>query len=192
MYFHNVFCRYRGSAATSVSMYCYKLINNEPLLYARNVRVYIYTLYTYQSHGITNHRAAAPMPRPAIPEDVGDIHKRKQLRERGIDGLHVVAGIFSGNSPFLSLSVVLISREIREAPGFQPASGRKDTKRARARRRKGWTCFPAVETRFFGEIGDRFSTRRTRLPALSPFALRQITSNKWPVLIFHALVSLLF
>lgn len=52
-----------------------------------------------------------------------DIHKRKQLRERGIDGLHVVAGIFSGNSPFLSLSVVLIFREIREAQGFILAAG---------------------------------------------------------------------
>lgn len=55
-------------------------------------------------------------------EDADDIHKRKQLRERGIDGLHVVAGIFSGNSPFLSLSTVLISQEIREAQGFTLAA----------------------------------------------------------------------
>ncbi|KAM0734710.1 hypothetical protein ACS0PU_011529 [Formica fusca] len=65
-----------------------------------------------------------------ILEDVHDIHKRKQLREHGIDGLHVVAGIFSGNSPFLSLSMVLISREIREAQGFTlAASGRIQNER---------------------------------------------------------------
>lgn len=71
-----------------------------------------------------------PQCSAGILEDVHDIHKRKQLREHGIDGLHVVAGIFSGNSPFLSLSMVLISREIREAQGFiLAASGRIQNER---------------------------------------------------------------
>lgn len=102
-----------------------------------------------------------------ILEDVDDIHKRKQLREHGIDGLHVVAGIFSGNSPFLSLSMVLISREIPEAQGETLGNGRKDTKRARARRRKGWTCFLAVRTRYV--LGKSVTALRvqTRLSVLS-------------------------
>jgi len=122
------------------------------------------------------------MPHPAIPEDVGDIHKRKQLRERGIDGLHVVAGIFPGNSPFLSLSMVLISREIRQARRFQPASSRKDTKRARVRRRKGWTCFPVAEARDPREKSVTALVRGERDYRRYPAAPtpRQIMPNEWP------------
>lgn len=77
------------------------------------------------------------MFRRYLGEDVDDIHKRKQLREHGIDGLHVVAGIFSGNSPFLSLSVVLISREIREAQGFTLAAGGRIQNERKLAGRKG-------------------------------------------------------
>lgn len=109
------------------------IINLSTLLLVNKEWPASYRAYTYQSFAITNHRIAS-MFRRYLGEDTDDIHKRKQPHEHGIDGLHVVAGIFSGNSPFLSLSMVLISREIREAQGFTPASGRKDTKRAQARR----------------------------------------------------------
>lgn len=78
---------------------------------------------------------ARPRCLAGISKDVDDIHKRKQLREHGIDGPHVAAGIFSGNSPFLSLSVVLISREIREAWGFALAAGGRIQNEREAHRR---------------------------------------------------------